>query len=439
MPSKQDLSQDIQVETTRTPGCKLKAEVKLGSVASARAHQEALAAVRKKASLPGFRKGRAPEAMISSHFAPQIEAEVRTKALSLAMFAVIEKEKTTPLHKDQVGGKIDKLSKEEIICTVEFETTPEIPELDPSTLSVEIEKPEAISPEKVEERLEEIRKEQGEWKSLEPTRAIKEGDHVVLDIIALGDADSQEEQEPRPVCEDNRFLAEEKAMGAWLLKLILDKKTGDVVEGVSERDESLPEEAPFIATRYRVTIKDLVESIPLSDEKVAESLETETLEEAKEQLLKGMTAQAEADAQHATKEKIAESLIENYTFDLPGSIVEGFRQTGIKRAIRAMQASGVSEEEIKEGSGEIEAQVLADNQGRLTLFFLADKYFRQHNPKSMEISGDEMKSAYFRELLMPPAGVSVLDKEMTAEESRSALTVQIIGDRLLSHLATVIA
>lgn len=437
MTNKQDISEDIQTNVTKDKGCQLKAEVTLGSLAAKKTEKETLKAVRKKVSLPGFRKGKAPEAMIRSHFGPQIEKEWRQRALSLALLSVMEKEKTRPLNERQITGDVTSLQPDEVSCSISFETAPDIPSLQVDQISVSPSPVEAISDERVEEELKNRREEEGTWETAEP-KEIEKGDHVTLSIVALGDKDKEDDPEPRPVCEENRFHVEQSSMGQWMVDAILGKKPGDVIESVSEKDDSLPEDAPFIPTRYRITIDNIVTNTPLNDEELAEKYEKTTLEGAKQAVRKMLETRNEADAHHNLKLEISQWILQNYSFDIPHSVFENLRKTAIKRTIRMLKAKQSTDEEIKKESEEIEADVAKLCNERLTLFFLADRFFSEHDPKSLEITGDQLKSAYFREMLMPENGFSFIDKEMTPEESRMELIISIYSDRLLSHLASKI-
>src|SRR5690606_5222522 len=81
----QEFSQsDIRVSLRTFSGCRKEAEVVVGKELLAEAHREAVKAVRKEVSLPGFRKGKAPDAVVLKKFPTQIDSEEKQKLADLA-------------------------------------------------------------------------------------------------------------------------------------------------------------------------------------------------------------------------------------------------------------------------------------------------------------------------------------------------------------------
>ena len=68
------------------------------------------------------------------------------------------------------------------------------------------------------------------------TVLLKEGDFVLLDVEII------EEDPTQKLFTNTRFEVADKSMAQWMQKLIIGKKTGDVVEGVSKPDDHVSEE-----------------------------------------------------------------------------------------------------------------------------------------------------------------------------------------------------
>ncbi|SCC90247.1 hypothetical protein SCG7086_AV_00090 [Chlamydiales bacterium SCGC AG-110-P3] len=424
---------DVTIDAIHESGCVISATVTLCGDSARDAHKEAIKAVKKQVSIPGFRKGRAPDAMITSNYEPQIEKQLHDTGARKAFDALIKEEKVQPLNSEKIRVTVDKASKDEIVCKIHMECAPQTPLIDPADLQIEIEEVTPVNDNDVEERITEMREELADHEPVD-ARSIKEGDTVTLDIDTLGPTES-DPIEPKEVCRDNVFKVEKGQIGDWLHNLLLDKNPGDEFESISERDETLPEDAEFTPTRYKITIKNLVEKQPLTIEQLAKKLGAGDDIDAFKQALKArMTADRELSAKDKTHTALTNQLLEKYDFELPRSPLEGGRRVAIKRLIRHLKEQDLSEEEIKAREGEIEQQAEAFFLPRLRMMFLADKYFSTNDPDQLNIEREQMMRLYTQQMMMTAAEQRIIDNEMSGEEMRNELIMEIMQQRLLDAL-----
>ena len=426
-------AKDIAIDIAREAGCIVSATVTLGADSSKAAYLKAVKEVKKQVSIPGFRKGRAPDAMVISNYSSHVNDELRNSGARMAYDALVEQENVRPLSSEHIRLGVESASKEEIICKINLECAPDTPLIDPADLSVDMAEAELVTDADVETRIEEMREQYADFQPID-ARTVKEGDTVTLDIDTLGPADA-DPVEPTEVCRENVFKAEKGEIGQWLLDIIVGMNPGDEAEGISEKDDTLPEGAEFVATRYKITVKNLVEKQPLSIEQLSEKVGAGEDLDAFRQTLKGrIQAEREAEIKIAAKEEITKQLFDKYDFELPKSPLEGGRRVTIKRMIRRLKEEGATEEQIKEREAAIEQEAEAFLLPRLRLMFLADKYFSTKDPEQLNIERDEMMRVYTSQLMMTAPELRIIDNEMSGEEMRNELIMEVMNNRLLDRL-----
>jgi trigger factor len=276
----------------------------------------------KQARLPGFRPGKAPEAMVAARFAKDIDAESRQRLLSegyeklrsddkLEIFALVSA--------DQAGepGK-------DVTLTFEVDVVP--PYTLPDWRSIKV---EAVTDEDVARRIDEVRAQKASYAVAEAPAA--KGDYVRLSYA--GTVDGKDLAEVAP---EAGILA--KSDGAWeeagaegdlalipsVAKALVGLKAGDTatVEHSFPSDHA-QEALRGKAARYAVTVSEVrSRQLPALDEAFAKSVGAETLEGLRDQVRKGLEGQRKAQAENKRREQALDLLLKPLDFPLPESAVE---------------------------------------------------------------------------------------------------------------------
>jgi len=102
-------------------------------------YAEAVKAVNKEVSVPGFRKGKAPEAYIKANFKKAIDSEWKDITVNKAFSKAIDLTKVSPRNQESVENvKINDISLDgNTELHVKFESFPTIPDLKLSDLKIE--------------------------------------------------------------------------------------------------------------------------------------------------------------------------------------------------------------------------------------------------------------------------------------------------------------
>lgn len=301
------------------PACVVEFDVEALEPLCRDARKQAIKSIAKEVTLPGFRKGKAPEAMIAKSYEKEIDKESQNALANIA-FTDCQKLANIPLlHRDtQVVFKMKSHSQTGALLTLSFETEPKPPQIDPKRMHLKAVKRPAVNEDKVNETIRQIQLFFANWQHV-TDRPIQEGDFVLLDVDVI------EETPHTPLFSHTRFEVSDKSMAKWMKDLVLGKNGGDVLEGVSIPDESASEEDKenLKPKKVRVKINSVdTATLPALDEDFVKKLGVKSTDELKTNVEQLLNKQADAHVQEAHREQASEFLLKEYAFDLPKSLIE---------------------------------------------------------------------------------------------------------------------
>lgn len=317
-PQAQELSSDlVRFTINKKPGCQVEFDVQASKQLVLEARAKAFKALAKEVTLPGFRRGKAPDALILKNFPKDFDKKWQ-EAIASAAFNECEKVAKIPLlERDaSVTFKMKSHSQDSAELTLTFETEPEIPTINPKTFEAKhVERP-AVNAEKIDETIRQIRFFFAEWKKVDD-RPVQEGDFVLLDMDVI-------ENEPHTALfSDTRFEVDSKYMAKWMIDLILGKNLYDQVEGISVADEEAKDKEDFKPRKVLITIKAIEQgTLPELTEEFVKKLGVDTQEELASAIEKLLNKQADEHVKEKLHEQVNEYLLEKYPFDLPPTLVE---------------------------------------------------------------------------------------------------------------------
>lgn len=310
------MAEQLHVAAKRLPHCRVEIKVKTTGEMIAKARQEAVREVGKEVVLPGFRKGRAPEEMILKKFAGDVEKRFGKCLADLAFneaqkienIAVLNGNAPVTFHMDQPDGSE---------LTFTFETEPEIPSVSMDGFSPKETEKREVSEKEIEEAIRQMRFFFAEWSPVE--RGIEEGDYAIINL------DTVEDTQIHQVFNHVRFEVSKARMAEWMQKLMLGAKVGDVLEGMSEPDANASdaEKAEFKPKKARVTIIKVEKALlPEADDEFAKKVGAKDAGDMRESVLKLLQKQLDDKAKDGLREQVNAYLLEQYTFELPASLIE---------------------------------------------------------------------------------------------------------------------
>jgi len=423
-------NQNISVVVEKAPGSKTKLHITVSPEAVKVAYAMAIKNINKEVSLPGFRKGKAPDSLVTQKFEKHVNDEWHNIVLNTSFSEALILSKLTPLSEKAVGKpQVKSLSKEGAEFTIDFEAFPEVPTINPSDISLKKITPQSPTEEDVEDRIYDLRLNKAEWGTI-TDRGIQEGDFADLDIDSL-------EEEGFNICKDQGFLVSKGKIGEWLYKLLIGKHTHDVVEGISEKDECKAcddhthdhhvhdDEPAFKPTRCKVTIKAIKKpNLPELDEEFAKKIGAENIDLLKERVKGSLDNELKEKAQQQLRREVEKKLAEKYPFEIPHSLIKAQQASAVEHRLQLL--SKKSDGKPVPSRKEVEEEIRKELEDAYRLYFICEKIAKDYN---IEVSQDEIMQEFMVQAYMTRQGEGYIDPQMNAEEIRSRVHTHLLNKK----------
>jgi len=299
-------------------------------------------------SVPGFRKGKVPRAMVEKMYGAAIFYEDAANELIPAAYEKAYDE----CGEDIVSSpKIDVVQIEKgkpFIFSAEVALKPEV------TLGkykgVKVDKVEVeVSDEDVAKEIDAERERNA--RSISVTdRAVKDGDQTVIDFEGFKDGVAFEGGKG----ENYPLTIGSGAFIPGFEEQLIGKNIGEEVEvNVTFPEQYQAEELAGQPAVFKVTVKEIKEKqLPeLDDEFAAEVSEFDTLAEYKEDVKKNLTEKREKDAKNAKEDAVIDAIIEDAKMDIPDAMVETQQRQMIQEFAQNIQMQGLSIEQYFQFTG----------------------------------------------------------------------------------------
>lgn len=415
-------------------GCRVVLKIDITADEVKKAHKQAVKAINKEISIPGFRKGKAPDQTVLSKYGSHIEKEWKEILLNEALRKAFELTDCYPLNKHSIEKPtIDKCSLEEgAVIRVAYESYPRVPTIDFATLKLPHIEKAPVSEERLQEILTEIQKSHADWEKIEG-RSIQEGDYADLTIDAI------DENPPKSIAKDRRFEVASGKMASWLKNVLIGHKEGDVLEATSELDPEASEsvKATFRPTRVQIHIHSHFKILPAPlDDELAKKVGATSVDDLRAKIHANLEQEAESALHHQRLAKLDDLLLENYPFEVPATLVEQERESLLRRRIQALQQQNLSEEEIAARQKEIEKGLDSEVERSLRLFFLERQLIEQGK---ISVSNQEVNDELAQQIYQNPARYrdQMNDKEKVRQlvsRTTSLLTLRKAKEYALSQV-----
>jgi trigger factor len=338
----------VKLTVERLPSSRVQLEISAEEDEAADALRRAVRKVGQQIVVPGFRKGKAPQAMIERLYGPEVFAEEANQILMTDLYRrALEQVDLVPVGDPEV----DISSLEPLTFTV---TVPVYPEIDPGNYrDVRVEPIDAAVDEaSVEELLEALRRSHSPWidppseglevgPNLELTpksRFPAAGDQVTIDYTVQVEGEPAEE----PVV-DAEFILGESGLLAPVEEAITSLRAGGSATFAvpfAEDDQTVDEELRGKTLEYSVTLKGLKvrDLLPLDDDFAKTVGDVDSLDELRRDLRDNMHRSRTAEARAEVVSQIVERLNAQAEVDLPEPMIDRAVEEDLTR-LRARFAS----------------------------------------------------------------------------------------------------
>lgn len=309
-----------------------------------RARNRVLEQVSRGMRLPGFRKGKLPPRIVEQRFGASIDQETIDNLVQEAYREALDAESIVPIAQGRVDDvKYDRGS--DLTFEVEIEIQPEI-ELTALSGFAASRPPTEIGDDDVQNVIDRLRDEQGEWEPLEEGARPDYGDQVLVEITALNDAG-----EPTEEARSYRVvLGEEQAIPDVEAAILT------LVEGESgEFSVAFPEDFPDEERRGEeqklkiAALETRRKALPEVDDAFAAAVgDFESVDALRERVRTDLEADSAQRAESEVRTQLIDQVIEANPFDPPASMLERYLDfmMGIKEEGEQPERSPEEEEQF---------------------------------------------------------------------------------------------
>ncbi len=316
---------DIKIQVTNPTRRSVTVTIPAATVAAS--EKEVIKGITRKADLPGFRPGKAPEAIVRQKYSKNIADEISQLLLAQGYDRIKEEKSFTvytlaDVQKDETTQGADVVIRYEVDVLPEFKT--------PDWQSIKIAKEVVtVTDAEVAEHLQKLLQQRARFEKTEAAAA--KGDYVRLSYTGTvdGQAVKEVDAEAGPLgssessWEEAGSESEVVAVPA-IAKAIIGLKAGDTAKAEQAYGADATREALRGKTvQYALTVSEVrCKEIPAVDEAFCKSVGVKDEADLRDQLRKGITGTKEQAAETARREKALDALITGLDLPLPQSAVD---------------------------------------------------------------------------------------------------------------------
>ena len=378
----------VQVEKLEKNMAKLTVEVPAEEVE--KAIQAAYLKEKNKISMPGFRKGKVPRAMIEKMYGAAVFYEEAANILIQDNYAKAMEESKEDIVSRPTIDVVQIESGKPFIFTAEVAVRPEV------TLGkykgVQVTKIDTtVTDEEVEAALEKEQQKNSRTVSV-TDRPVQTGDTAVIDFEGFVDGVAFEggkgENHPLEIG-SHSFIEgfEDQLVG---------HNAGEEVEvNVTFPEKYQAAELAGKPAVFKVKINEIkTKELPeLNDEFAQDVSEFDTLAEYKEDLRKHLEVSKENDAKRAKEDEAIKKIIDKSTMEIPEAMIETQCENMINEFAQRIAQSGLSMEQYMQFSGMtidgLKEQVRPEAETRIKSSLVLEQIAKEEN---IEVSDDEINA-----------------------------------------------
>ena len=435
---------EVAITITETAPCTKRIALKVPASEVDARLEMALSAFIAEASLPGFRKGKAPRALVEKRVGSSLVNETRGQLMSEAYSKAIEENKLRPISDPRPveGDAIPELARgKDFSFSVEIEVAPDFDV--PDFAKFEVKKPTLeVNADHVEGEI--LRQS---YRFGTPSRI--DGPFERLDRM-LGKATVAVDGRDGNYFETDKALcvvpAEEDEGKGQLLGIIIDdldkallgKKVGDTITvstvgaPAHEREELRGKK---ISIEYAILEAERIAPRPVKE--LAEMYGVESEEIFREQVKDALEQRRDGEQRAAMREQISEQLVEKIDFALPAKISEEQVSRTLEQQRMELLSRGLEPAAVENRLAEVRGSSEKVANDRLKLFFIMAR-LAQHfgvNITEQELNGRVALMAS-QQGVRPEQMRQQLEKAGRMGEVISVIRDAKVSDRIISQ-ATV--
>jgi trigger factor len=387
-----------------------------------------------KINVQGFRKGKAPRAIIEKMYGASVFYEDAANELIPEAYEKAADESGLDIVSRPEIDVVQIEKGKPFIFTATVAVKPEITLGKYKEIEVE-KKPITVTDEEIMAQVDKEREQNSRMITVDD-RAVQDGDITVIDFEGFVDGTPFEGGKG----ENYSLTIGSHSFIDTFEEQLIGKAIGEEVEvNVTFPEEYQAKELAGKPALFKVTVKEIkVKELPELDDDFAQDVsEFESLEEYKENIRKTIKENKEKDAKTAKENEIVEKIIENTTMDIPNPMIDAQVSQIADDFAQRIQQQGLSVEQYFKFTGmdskkfleSLRPQALKRIQSRLVLEAVAKAEKIEVSEEELEKELNEMASMYQIE----PDKLKEIIGEKEKEQIKSDIAVQKAVDFVVEH------
>jgi trigger factor len=346
-------------------------------------------ALKKKADVKGFRKGKIPRKVLENRFSKDVHADVAPRLIQEAFIEAIKEYDLNIVGGPQMDPPpLDPENAYVFDITVEIK--PELEDIEFEGIALKKTKYE-VSEGEIESQIHMIQKTMAKKETVKEERPVKEGDFVLIDYEGfLND-------EPF----DKTPIIENYVMGIGkgpLPKEFSEKLTGttpvqDLEIEVPYAEDYHDENLKGKTIVYKLTLKEIQEEIlpEINDDLVKGLGKYENLDDVKASIRDNLEKGYAQRINHELSEQIFQNLLEKYEFEVPEALIEGELNWIAMEAEQAYSANNTTLEEAGLSKDILKTQYRDVGEKQARRHLILDKIISQ---TKLELTDEELEKSF---------------------------------------------
>lgn len=399
----------VQVEKLEKNMAKLTIEVDAAQFEDAM--KKAFNKNKNKFNIPGFRKGRAPRAMIEKMYGEGIFYEdAADEAINATCMQAMDESGLEIVSRPEVA--VEQIGKDKpFIYTALVAVRPEV--ILGEYKGIEVEKADAsVTAEDVEAELKKVQEQNARLLNVED-RPVADGDKTVIDFEGFVDGKPFDGGK----AEDYDLTIGSHSFIDTFEEQLIGRNIGEECEV----NVTFPEEyhAPELAGKpatFKVTVKEIkVKELPaLDDEFAGEVSEFETMDEYKKDIEAKILERKQKEAATENENRVVDKVAANASLEIPDKMVESQIDNMVQDTARRMQGQGLSMDMYMKYTG-------------MTMDSMRD----QMRPQALK----RIQTRLVLEEVVKAENIQVPDERLDEEIAKMAAAYQMESDKLKEYMS----
>ena len=426
----------VQVEKLEKNMAKLTVEVSTEDFKAA--IKKAYNKTKNRFAIPGFRKGKASQAVIEKMYGEAVFYEDAADEAINASYAEAMKESGLDIV-SRPEVTIEQIGKDQaFIYSALVAVKPEV------TLGeykgVEVEKADAsVTAEDVEAELKRVQEQNARLLTIED-RPVADGDQTVIDFEGFVDGKGFEGGK----AEDYPLTIGSHSFIDTFEEQLIGKNIGEECEvNVTFPTEYHAAELAGKPAMFKVTVKEIkAKELPaLDDEFASEVSDFDTLDEYKKDIEKKLQERKEKAAASQNEDRVVAKVVENATMEIPDRMVDAQVDNMLQDTARRMQSQGLSMDLYMKYTGmnvdQMKDQLRPDAVKRIQTRLVLEAVAKAENIEVSEEKIDEEIAKMAESYKMEADKLKSYMKDSDKDQMKQDLAVQAAVDLLVSEAKLV--